>query len=159
MTGILRWTTVLAAILLVLTLGTGILIAGTVAATGVVSVRVHESGPDGVHLYVPVPAVLVEAAITMAPLVVRLTGSGDVDRELARLRAEAGPWLPAVRSALAELDRLPDVTLVEVDGPAEHVSVRKHGRSLYVHAEEPGSRVSVVVPVRLVRRLETLLDI
>lgn len=158
MSDILRLTTVGVGILLVLVLGAGILVAGTVVATGVVSVRVQESGPDGLDLYLPVPAALVETTISLAPVVARLA-SDDFDREMDRLRIEIGPWMGAVASVLDELGRLPDATLVEVEGPGEHVVVRKRGRSLHVLVDEPGGRVSVVVPVRLVQRLHHLLDV
>ncbi|MDX1643903.1 MAG: hypothetical protein R3244_06035 [Thermoanaerobaculia bacterium] len=158
MSDFLRLTTVLVGILAVLVLGAGILVAGTVASAGVVTVRVQETGPDGLNLYLPVPANLVEASIAVAPVVARLGGSDDVDRELARVRAEIEPWLPALEGLLDEIRRMPDATLVEVTAPNESVVVKKRRGAIEVRVEERGSRVEVVVPLRIVDGLKSLLE-
>lgn len=158
MSDLLRLTIVLVGILAVLVLGAGILVAGTVASTGMLTVRVHESGPAGVNLYIPVPANLVEATIEVAPVFARVAGSSDLDRELDRVRAEIEPWLPALDRMLGEVHRMPDVTLVRVVGPNEYVAVEKRGDSLEVRVEEPGTRVDVVVPLRILDSLQRLLE-
>lgn len=157
MSDFLRLTTVLVGILAVLVLGAGILVAGTVASAGMVTVRIHETGPDGLNLYLPVPANLVEASIAVVPVVARLGGSDHFDRQLARVRSEIEPWLPALESLLDEIHRMPDATLVEVTAPNESVVVEKRRGSIEVRVEEHGSRVEVVVPLGIVDGLKGLL--
>ena len=41
----------------------------TVAATGTITVSVQEAGPDGVNLWIPVPALMADLAIFAAPMI------------------------------------------------------------------------------------------
>ena len=48
-------------------LGVPVAMLATVASLGVVVVDVREGGPDGHHIVVPVPLVLAQAALAVAP--------------------------------------------------------------------------------------------
>ncbi|MEO1366031.1 MAG: hypothetical protein AAFX50_02555, partial [Acidobacteriota bacterium] len=96
----------------------------TVAATGTVSVRVHDSGPDGVNLFIPVPAVLLDAAVFFAPAVIP-----EADLDAARM--EAAPYLPMLRRLANDL----------TDIPAGSVLVRV----VHVHEHRTGGNICEVI--------------
>ncbi|HEX6861311.1 MAG TPA: hypothetical protein VF414_00765, partial [Thermoanaerobaculia bacterium] len=68
-----------------LLMGSGFLLAASIVQTGLVTVRVHESGPDGTHLYIPVPAALLHAGLTVLPALIE----DDVWEEV---RTDLGEW-------------------------------------------------------------------
>jgi len=54
---------------------------------------------------------------------------------------------------LSELEKLPDASLVEVEGPKEHVRVNIHFGSLTVDVDDPGETVHVSLPIRAARKV------
>jgi hypothetical protein len=116
-----------------------------VAGTGVVVVDVRESGPGGHRFVIPVPLVLAETAARFAPIppAPRLRDLEQVDR-----------YLPVADEVLAALAEAPNAELVRVDDGRDHVLIEKVGQTLRIRVEEPGSRVSVNVPIDMVK--ETL---
>ncbi|MGD2115862.1 MAG: hypothetical protein PVG07_12455, partial [Acidobacteriota bacterium] len=94
--------------------GTGVALAATVMATGVVTVRVDEGGPDGTNLYLPVPAILIDLGFGVAEVAVPRD-------ELARMRDEVAPYAPMLRTVADELERCPDAVLVDVVTNTESV--------------------------------------
>lgn len=124
-----------------------VLTAGTVLAAtgGFASVRVHEEGPDGTSLFIPVPAGLVDLAL--------YTGVHFVpERELARIREDLGEWGPALKASARELADAPDAVLVSVVDGSERVLVEKRGRRLLISVDSPGETVRVSVPASLLPR-------
>jgi hypothetical protein len=122
---------------------TGMLVvAGIVADTGFIGVRVHEKKPDGTNLRLYVPAVLVPLGVKLAP-----------ERELSKAMSRAGEFLPALRIAAEELERIPDGLLVEVSSPREHVLVVKSGGSLVVDVDNSHETVHLTVPLKMVRNV------
>ncbi|HSL82029.1 MAG TPA: hypothetical protein VLF66_04590, partial [Thermoanaerobaculia bacterium] len=75
-----RVLTALGVAFAMLFVGTGVALAATVAATGIVTVQVEETGPDGVRLFVPVPAAVLDLGLGLATLAIPA-------KELARVRA------------------------------------------------------------------------
>ena len=144
---------------LVLVMGTGIMVAGTVVTSGLATVSIHEEGPDGLDLYIPVPAGLIEASLSVAPVVLRLLPDDHLASELDRVRADLDHMLPALEAVLAELGNLPDAVLVEVEGESEYVRVSKQGGSIRVVVEEGGDRVVVSIPTRVFRQVGGLLNL
>ena len=142
-----RAFTILVGAVAVLVLGSSFLVAGSVATSGLVSVSVHEPGPDGLDLYIPVPAGLVEAALTLVPVVFSIAGDEHLEHELEQVRVELDEILPALEGLLEELEEMPDTTLVEVEGDDEYVRVRKVRDAIQVRIEEDGTRISVTVPM------------
>jgi hypothetical protein len=122
-----------------------VVLAATIAATGTISVRVRETGPDGVNLWIPVPALLVDVAVFVAPLVIPR-------EELAEAREHIEPWLPALQAMADELERCPEAELVSVHSNGEHVRIYKSWRSFHVDVNSHDADVEVKVPARLVSR-------
>lgn len=118
----------------------GLVVAGVVADTGIIGVRVHEKRPDGTNLRLYVPAILVPAAMKFAP-----------DRELNRAAERVKEHLPLLKIAAEELDRIPDSVLVEVNSPREHVSIVKRGGSLVIDVDDSHDTVHVSVPLKMVK--------
>ena len=57
-----------------------------------------------------------------------------------------------VQAILAELDELPDCTLVEVEDGETHVRVTKSGGALKVLVDDEDVHVKVSIPMRSARR-------
>lgn len=110
-----------------------------IAATGILVVDVRPS--DGPHLMIPVPLVLVQAAVSLAP------------RGAARVEIpEIGDSLPAAERLVQALADAPDGELVRVEEPREQVSIRKVGSTLEVRVHgERGEDVSVNLPLAMAK--------
>ena len=117
--------------------------AAVVAGTGVVVVDVRESGPDGHHFVIPVPLILAETAAHFAPVppAPRLQDLREVER-----------YLPVADEVLAALAQSPDGVLVQVDDHRDHVLIEKVGQTLRIRVDEPGTKVSVNVPLNMVQQ-------
>jgi len=121
-------------------------LAATVAATGTVSVSVEQPGPDGVDLWLPVPALLVDLAVFAAPHLVP-------EHELAEARREAEPYLPALEAMAEALEDCPEGVHVEVKSHDQHFLITKTWRSFHVDVQSPDTNVQVEVPARLLGRV------
>ena len=119
-----------------------LVVAGIVADTGIIGVRVHEKKPDGTNLRLYVPAILVPAAMSIVPA-----------HELDRAAMRAKEFLPAMRIAAEELERIQDGPLVEVHSPREHVSIVKSGGLLVVDVDDARNTVHVTLPLKMVSKL------
>lgn len=117
-----------------------------VAATGTVTVSVHESGPDGVRLYIPVPALLLDLAIFAAPRLMP-------EEALAEAREELAPFREGLATLADEIERCPSGVLVDVKTPDEHIRVTKGWRSFEIAVDSDDTDVRVSVPARLASRL------
>ncbi len=119
--------------------------ATAVAATGTVTVSVHEQ-QDGLRLYLPVPALLIDLAVFAAPRLMP-------EEALAEARAEIAPFRQELEILARELENSPSGVLVEFQSPTEHVRVTKGWRSFEVEVDSPDTDVRVKVPARLASRL------
>ncbi len=117
-----------------------------VAATGTVTVRVHERGADGVNLFIPVPALLLDLAVFAAPRLMP-------EQALAEARAEIAPFRAGLEALAEELEDCPSGVLVEVQTPTEHIRVSKDWRSFEVEVDSDDADVRVSVPARLASRI------
>lgn len=124
-------------------------LGATVAATGTISVRVQEHGEDGVNLWIPLPAILADAALFAAPRLIP-------PQELMAAKAEIAPYLPALRRLAAELEAMPDAVLVAVDSPTEQVRIGKAWGSFYVDVKAEDADVHVELPARLIGNAFTI---
>jgi hypothetical protein len=117
-----------------------LVIAGIVADAGFIGVRVYQKRPDGHNIFLYVPAILVPVAVNVAP-----------QQKLEQAMRKAKEFLPALRIAAEELERMPDGLLVEVKSPREYVHIEKSGGSLVVDVDNERETVHVSVPLRMVR--------
>ncbi len=120
--------------------------ATAVAATGTVTVSVHERGDDGVRLYLPIPALLVDLAVLAAPWVVPHDA-------LAEARHEIAPFRDGLELLAEELEDCPRGVLVDVQTGDEHIRVTRGWRSFEVEVDSEDADVRVSVPARLASRL------
>jgi len=130
-------------------LGSFLLGAVVIYDAGAVRIRVHEKKPDGENIHLIVPAVVIPAALRLAPR-----------RDLQKASEEIRPYLPAIRIAAEELAKCPDGPLVQVISPKERVSIVKRGGSLAIDVDSPEETVHISFPLKMVhsvaRRLEAM---
>ena len=110
-----------------------------VANTSFLVVDVQESGPDGVHLVLPVPLLLAQAAVNLAP------------ESKTRVHIpEIEEYLPAAEKMVEALRRAPDAELVRVEESDETVVISKAGDWLEVQVDGRREEVSVRLPLATV---------
>jgi hypothetical protein len=130
----------------VMFVGATLLIAGTVAVGGLVTVKVQEDRADGTNVYIPVPAALLDLGLMLVP-----------DKEIARvqadLRKDLGDWGPAFAASLQAFEDCPDGLLLEAQDGAETVRIEKRGRSFLIHVNDGASDVRISVPARFLGRM------
>jgi hypothetical protein len=129
-------------------LGTAIVAtaAWSVADAGLATVHVRDKTGDGDSIWIPMPMALAAAAVHMAPDDM-LEGESPEDlEELQRV-------LPALVLALDGLETAGDFTLVEVEGPGEHVRIDKKGRSLEIRVDDAENEINLSLPIRSFARL------
>lgn len=134
----------------VLFVGTGMALAATVVSSGVVTVRVNEGGPEGAHVFVPVPAALIDVGLAIAAIAMP-------PEERARMREEVAPYQPTIAALARELERCPDAVLVEVDTDGQHVRVTKRGGTFLIDVETDEESVAVAVPARVLTKVARFL--
>jgi hypothetical protein len=134
----------------VMVVGSGLLIAGTVAVGGLVTVKVQEDRADGTNVYIPVPAALLDLGLMLVP-----------DEEMAEMRADLredlGDWGPAVAASLDAFADCPDGLLLEAQDGAETVRIEKRGRSFLIHVDDGSSDVRISVPARFLGRVARMI--
>lgn len=116
----------------------------TIALTGFVTVEVHDKN-EGIDVYVPVPAILFDLAILVAPLVIP-------DDALDEARREIGPYQEAIEAFAEELVDMPSGVLVEFESKDEHVLITKTWRSFKIDVRSADADVKVKMPARLLSR-------
>ncbi len=130
----------------ILLMGSGFLLAASIVQTGLVTVKVNESGPNGTHLYLPVPAVLVHAGLAVLPALIEEDVWEDV-------RTDLGEWGPVAAEALRAVEDAPDGVLVEIENDREYVRIEKDGRSLEVRVRDGKDSFEISLPASLLGRV------
>jgi hypothetical protein len=143
---IMKVLLVLVAAFGVLLMGSGFLLAASIVQTGVVTVEVHESGPSGPPLYVPVPAALVNAGLTVLPALIEK----DVWEEI---RTDLGEWGPVAAEALRAVADAADDVLVDLENDRESVRIEKDGRMLEIQVRDGKDSFEISVPASLLGRV------
>lgn len=138
--------TILAIALLAVPVGATLLVAGSLVAHGMVTVKVIEAKPGGTSVYVPVPAGLLYLGIDLLPLL-------DRDGELARARQEMGDWAPVAAAALESFEDCPDAVLVDVREHGDTVRIVKEGRSIKIEVHDQDGDVHISLPAHLFTRV------
>lgn len=128
-----------------------VLVATAIAATGTVTVRVQEH-TNGLNLFVPVPALLIDAAAFVVPMVLPKDELADVRREIA-------PYRRGLIEMIDALEDCPSGTLVRVETSGERVVVEKARNRFRVRVSAPDVNVDVSVPARLARRALQMVDL
>jgi hypothetical protein len=123
-------------------LGVPVAMLATVASLGVVVVDVREDGPNGHRVVVPVPLLVAQAALAVAPAV----APGD---KLRIPDNEALEHMGLAKEVLEALAQAPDGELVRVEEPDEQVVITKEGRSLHVRVRGERESVDVNVPLHV----------
>lgn len=114
-----------------------IVAAGAVAySAGAVVVHVDSKEPGAFPIIVPVPVLLLQAAVALAP-------PDKFEPAMAQLR----PLLPNIRAAVESLQEIPDCVLAEGRNGRETFSVVKSGGSLVIDVETNEETVHVSLPV------------
>lgn len=111
-------------------------------ATGILLVDVREGGTDGTHIVIPVPLVLAQVALAVAPAEARYVKCEDFAeyQEISVRLAE-------------ELSRCPDFIIAEVVERDESVLVRKEGKCITVDVKDGDEQVHCRVPLKSVARM------
>ena len=129
-----------------LLMGSGFLLAASIVQSGLVTVKVHESGPNGTRLYLPVPAVLVHAGLSVLPALIE----EDVWDEV---RTDLGEWAPVAAEALRAVEDSPDAVLVDIENDRESVRIEKDGRTLEIRVRDGKDSFEISVPASLLGRV------
>ncbi|HWN42007.1 MAG TPA: hypothetical protein VNW71_07270 [Thermoanaerobaculia bacterium] len=129
-----------------LLMGSGFLLAASIVQSGLVTVKVNESGPHGTRLYLPVPAVLVHAGLSVLPALIE----EDVWEEV---RTDLGKWAPAAAEALRAVEDSPDAVLVDIENDHESVRIEKDGRTLEIRVRDGKDSFEISVPASLLGRV------
>lgn len=132
--------------------GTGIALAATVMTSGVVTVRVDQAEADGVDLYLPVPAALIDLGLGIARIAIPA-------EEIARVRADVAPYQPMLRTLAEELESCPDAVLVDMVSDHESVQVTKKNRTFLVEIDAEDAHVRVAFPDRTIAKVARFLDL
>jgi hypothetical protein len=122
-------------------LGVPVALLATVASMGVIVVDVREGGPQGHRVFVPVPLVLAQAAVAVAPAIAQ--------DKMRIPDTEALQHMGVAREVLEALAKGPDGELVRVEEQDEQVLISKEGRTLRVRVSGARENVSVNVPLTL----------
>ncbi len=115
--------------------------AGLVAAVFLADwmiVDVHSPAPDDVHIKLPLPLVLADLALAVAP------DDAFADQ---RLPAEVTAQRELVLAALASLEAAPDCTLVEVRDGSDHVTIAKVADELRLAVDDGEATVRMTLPI------------
>jgi len=120
-------------------LGIAVLTGAVVYNTGAIRVDVREKSPNGEHVRLWVPALVLPIGVHVVP-----------KEKLREASEKVRPWLPTIKAATEELSRCPDTTLVQVDNRHEHVRIAKLGDALVIDVDDPGETVHVSLPIKMI---------
>jgi hypothetical protein len=116
--------------------GTLVLAGAYTFREGLIRVDVDEYRAGGSHVHMWVPAAMVPMAMHFVP-----------KRDLCSAAQRAGEVLPAVHAFAKELQKLPDVDLIEIIDGEEHAQFRTRSGKLQVDVDSPKEHVHLRVPL------------
>jgi hypothetical protein len=114
---------------------------------GVIRVDVDESRAGGNHVHVWVPATMVSLGLRCVPR----------DR-LEDVASKTQPFLPLLREISKELEKYPNVELVDVKDASDHVRVAMVNGRLQIDAVNDDQVVHVRVPAATIRDVADRLE-
>jgi hypothetical protein len=103
---------------------------------GLIRMDVDEYRAGGSHVHMWVPAAMVPMAMHFVP-----------KRALCQAAQQAREVLPAMHAFAKELEKLPDVDLMEITDGEEHAQVRTRSGKLQVDVDSPDEHVHLRVPL------------
>jgi hypothetical protein len=106
---------------------------------GVIRVDVDESGKNGSHVHVWVPATVVPMALSVVP-----------SKHIEKAARQAREFLPVLRELSKELEKYPNADLVDVRDANQHVRVSVHDGKVYVDAVSKEQDIHVSVPAETI---------
>jgi hypothetical protein len=119
--------------------GTMVMAGAYVFHEGVIRVDVDEHRAGGSHVHFWVPATVVSVGMHLAP-----------KDQLNHATEEARPFLPVLREVSKELEKYPNVELVDVTDARDHVRVAMVEGKLQIDAVSgDGDMVHLSVPARV----------
>jgi hypothetical protein len=129
--------------------GVGAILAGSyLYSQGLIRVSVSEKRSGGDHLHLALPGALIPLALAFVP-------ASEIGKHMP---AEASQHLPLVEAAVDELQKLPDCTLVKVDGPEEQVRIQVSGGTMVIDVNDHGDEVHVTLPLGSLRSVMSKLE-
>ena len=131
-------------------LGLGATLAVATAYTfreGVIRVDVDESRHGGSHVHFWLPATTVSAGLRLAP-----------KQYLRHAAEQARPFLPALHEVAKELQKYPNVELVDVTDCTDHVRIAMVDGRLHIDAVGDGENVHITVPAATLRDVADRLE-
>jgi hypothetical protein len=78
-----------------------------------------------------------------------------LDRDV-RVEIDGEDWRPVIRALAQDLDRYPDMTILEVEDDLERVRIVKENGELRILVESPDAEVAIDVPPALVSKVARL---
>ncbi len=124
----------------------GIALAAVVVKDGFVTVAVEEHTMGGTRLTIPVPASLLNFALHLAPAVIPAA-------ELADMRSEIAPYLPALRAAADALEDCPQARIMDVRTDDETVRVTRGRKNFTIDVHSSDADVRVSIPADTLTRV------
>ncbi len=118
------------------------LTTAVVMKDGMIEVNVQEKHPDGSHIHLFLPGTVATWGVHLAP-----------QQHIAEHLRGKQEELALAHVALRELEKLPDVQLVEVESSREHVRVAVQRGNFVVDVDDPGETVHVNMPIRAARKV------
>jgi hypothetical protein len=109
---------------------------------GIIEVNVQEKHAGGSHVHLYLPATVATLGVHLAPQ----------ERVREHLRQQ-GEHLAIARTALRELEKVPDAVLVEVESPKEHVRVATRNGNFVVDVNDASDTVHISMPIRAARKV------
>lgn len=128
--------------------GTTLVAAGAYTMReGVIRIDVDEHHSGGSHVHFWVPAAAVPMALELAPR-----------RDLQRASRQAGQYMPTVRALTKELEKFPEATFVEIEGPDQHVLLQTHQGKLQIDFHDTDNTVHIVCPLAVIEDVSRQLE-
>ncbi|MBD3336540.1 MAG: hypothetical protein GF355_13590 [Candidatus Eisenbacteria bacterium] len=118
-----------------------LLLTAAVRSAGTLTVRYDGSGKGADHISLQIPGIIVNGAMLCVP------GSAFE----CHLDADVKPWIGLVDATIAELYKMPDAVLVDIETADENVLIRKDGHHLKINVKTEDEDVAVSVPLRTVQ--------
>lgn len=114
-----------------------------------VIVRVHERGPDGMKIWLPLPIELAQAALWFVP---------DYEKHFDTDTAQIKRFRPLAQALLEGLEEVDEVEFVRVNEEDQTVVIRKAGADIEINVQTDREEVKVRLAMRTLQGLVDSFD-